>query len=399
MSSRLYSAMVVVVALLLATADSLANPERQRRSRGDGLYHCPGSNTVGSGNLWLTGRGITFVWDNPDSGQGIKPFGFFEVKAEWGILGSASLVVDSRLLSYFWHGQPQMGTTGIGVKATLPNNKDLRLHGAGIEIKYLHSFVEDFPSIAGYRVAGSGFTPEGFVAQGGTFQAKIMYDRDYIAKSSYLPFKVFSTLGIRVPLEKWLTPYSQYLAGIGAAYIGLNFDAFVELGMEGFINRSLEPKRFDWALESGTKVWEVAFPENPVFITPGVRMRYERGTTISLCVPLLISANYGSTMTAEDKVALDRGGFPQEAQRGITDPFDPWYVRWKIVAELSYPILYRETGAEMRRTFLLMKNLKKKPTIDLDKVQGTEVPEDDEAEKNRRLNEIQKRRNEIIKEE
>jgi hypothetical protein len=70
--------------------------------------------------------------------------------------------------------------------------------------------------------------------------------------------------------------------------------------------------------------------------------------------------------------------------------------------------MYRQTGAEMRRSFLLMKNRKRGMTIDIDqkikalelKGQGadsTAAPAEKEKSDQQRLEEIQKRREELKK--
>jgi hypothetical protein len=153
---------------------------------------------------------------------------------------------------------------------------------------------------------------------------------------------------------------------------------------------------------------EVYFWENPMYITLGGRIRYENGMTLSGFVPLLVSANVGSSMTTADELAVTNSQikpgdpFYGEHLRGITDPFDPWFAKWKIVAELSFPILYRQTGAEMMRNFLLLKNRKEGEKIDIDeRLKKFEVQKDslggEDSDKKKRLEEIRKRREQVDK--
>jgi hypothetical protein len=103
-------------------------------------------------------------------------------------------------------------------------------------------------------------------------------------------------------------------------------------------------------------------------------------------------------MTDEDRKGLKQGKFPDEILRGITDPFDPWYPRWKIILEISYPIRYKRTSSEMYRNYILLKNRKNKIKIDIDErieLKIKEHDEDEEKDAMRRLEEIKKRREKI----
>jgi hypothetical protein len=58
--------------------------------------------------------------------------------------------------------------------------------------------------------------------------------------------------------------------------------------------------------------------------------------------------------------------YKEERERGITDPFDPWYAKWKVVMELTIPLWYRGASSEMMRNFLLLKGRSKQKKIDID---------------------------------
>ncbi len=357
-----------VVAMVCGLVTTLCAQTGQKRLRGEGLYQCNSANTLGYKNLSTTLRAIGFVWD--DGSAGPKPFPFIEASTEYGITGFLSLVATTRPVSYMWNKIPQFGNVGGGIKATLPNNMDLRFDGVGLEVLYMYSPLEKFPSIAGFRNGGTGFSPEGFLVQGGSIRATGAYERDFIAEQSNVPLKIYGNLGCTIPLEAKAIEYSQYRYAVGLSYAGYAADVYVEHSCEAFFNASTAPKMFD-NLRPAQKI-EVGFTENPMFITLGGRVRYDNGLTLNACVPLLISANVGSANTIADKVALSNsrnnpsGKFYDEATRGITDPFDPWYTRWKVVAWMNIPLLFNQTGSEMRRTFLLMKNVKQIKTIQLD---------------------------------
>jgi hypothetical protein len=400
----------MMLAGALACSVTFAVAQDHMLDRGAGFFFCEGANTTGPGNFWGTGRIIGFIWDDPDPNVGIKPFPFLELKGELGLAGFASLIFDSRVSSYFWNKRPQFGNISLGGKFTLPDNKDLRFKGLGLEFKGTYSAMSNFPSLGGYRLAGTGFSPEGFIMGKGSVQWKVLFDNDYIALASWLPLRTSINAGMKIPFDNAFLHFTQYLLSAGAGYVGLNADGFVEFSYEGFVNRSTKPKMFTeyWYADPNgnpvSRTWEVAFTENPMYLAIGGRIKYEDGLIITGCVPLLISSNVGSAMTQEDGNALDDARnnpgakFYDEAQRGITDPFDPWFARWKVVLEVSVPIMYRQTAAELRRQFLLMKNRKKGKAIDIDErlkaLQTGDETQTQPPEKSdqQRLEEIQKRR-------
>jgi hypothetical protein len=168
----------------------------------------------------------------------------------------------------------------------------------------------------------------------------------------------------------------------------------------------MQPKKFTFDINGDgiVDVWEVAFMENPMFITPGGRIRYQNGVTLFCCVPLLLSQNVGSDMTMKSENAIHEN-FPLESARGITMGFDPWYTKWKIVAAISFPLIFRQTSAEMIRNFTLLKNQKSATRIDIDerlKAMNSGAPIDtvaqEQKDNKRRLDEIKKAREQIDKE-
>jgi hypothetical protein len=151
---------------------------------------------------------------------------------------------------------------------------------------------------------------------------------------------------------------------------------------------------------------EVAFQENPMFITIGGRIRYDNGVTLCAYVPILVSQNVGSSMTRADNSLWnqDPNAFTDERARGINTAFDPWFAKWKIVGELSFPFLYRQTGSEMMRNFMLLKNKGGTKKIDIDeqlksKGAASDTTAAGEQDNKKRLEDIKKRREEIQKSE
>ena len=379
--------------------------------RGEGIYQLPSSNTSGLQNIWITLRGTGFLWankaldtTNANSNQkpGVFPFG--EVYSEIGLLQWASLLLESRVFSYTRNGWFQFGNVAAGTKLTIPNNKELRFWGAGVEAKYIWNNTNDtFPSVAGYRIGTTGISPEGYIVDGSNFQIKFVNDFDLLGLYSWLPVKAGISLGTIIPMKKEAYVFDQYLLDIGLSYFGPGYDFFVLYSLAALDNFT-EPLIVT-NLPPGRKT-QIAFSENPMYLTIGGKVRYDNGISISLFIPFLVSQNYGSAMTPEDESALNRSTSPgsifyDEHQKGLTDPFDPWYAKWKIVAEISFPILYKQTGSEMMRNFLLMKNQDKSKKIDIDEQLRAGAIRDSvaasEQDSRQRIEDIKKRREEIQK--
>ena len=402
-----------ILMLIVSATVSLGLDQNQKRNRGEGWYYTMTSNTTGTDNVWLTLRGIGFIWankslDTTNAGGSEKAgyYPFLEVASEIGITHYASVLFESRLLSYTWDNWFQFGNIGGGIKLTPPNNKELRFHEMGLELKYSwNSTGLAFNSIAGYRVGPTGFTPEGYIVGGSNFQFRVLYDVDFIKKLSWLPLKIGANAGMRFPLKKAEYVAKQYLFSTGILYSELGFDVFAEYSIEAF-NNVFKPKPF---VNLGHPKMEIFFWENPMFVSLGGRIRYGNGITLFACVPFLLSSNRGSAITETDKRLLDASMSPgtkfyDEYLRNISDPFDPWFAKWKIIGEISIPISYTQTGSEMMRNFLLLKNRKEKQKIDIDEqLRKFEATSDslkaDEADRKRRLEEIQKRRDRMEKSE
>ncbi len=402
--------------ILCIMASVLFSQTNMNRSRGEGLYFCENANTIGAGNTWAHVRMLGFIWDaetvRDENTQKPEPYAFPEIEGEVGLFNIASLHVKLRPITY----GKSFGWLSAGTKFTFLKNKDLRLNYVGLKLDYHHSFAKEVTSsIAGYRdTKGTGFSPEGFIYAGGLFKIRALYDADFLKKFSWLPLKLTANIGANIPLNKEFIDYTQYTIAVGAAYVGHGSDIFIEYGLEAFANSSNNPKQFKFAWpgwQSGDnttleyKVWEVAFPENPMYLTIGGRIRYPNGIVLYGALPLLVSHNVGSTTRHSGRGAIGEhtiiGNFPEEYARGVTDGFDPWYAKWKIVLQFTIPLRYRLTSSEMRRNFLLLKNKRDKKRIDIDKRielekdSPQEKKEAEEKDKKRRLKEIEERRKKI----
>ncbi|MDD5675635.1 MAG: hypothetical protein PHC61_15810 [Chitinivibrionales bacterium] len=383
-----------------------------KRSRGEGLFDCASATTIGRGNISLTTRAIGFIWDNVDTlshgGKGASLFsnirGFPEVSFEWGLFDFLSLYGESRIVTFSF----APGYFTGGVKATLPNTKELRLNGAGIALAYRYKPPEGPPGIGSFRTDDFKIGPEGLLIYGSSVEGKALYELDLIRKISWLPIKFMADLGLRLPLNTAYLNYSQYLFSAGIEWTGVESDFFVEYSLEGLVNKNMTPKKFNFTMlgHHSPDAWEIAFSENPMYVTPGARVRYPSGITIFGCVPLLLSTNSGSDMSTrnvDSRVWLPQ--FPDEQARGITASFEPWYIKWKIVGGITFPLRFRQTSMEMIRNFTLLKNKKSAKRIDIDerlKALESTVPQDSaqiqRQDAQKRLDEINKQREQIQKE-
>ena len=399
---------IVVPCITLLTIQPAHSRQNQRRNRGETFYQCQNSNTPGKGNIWVSLRAVGHIWDDAPISMDTMTSSsidnsprrwisnvraFPEVTIQAGILDFISINAESRVLSYGF----TPGYFGGGIKATWPNNQELRLHGVGLSLQYRYQMRESAPSLGGYI----GFMPEGFVVKGSTIETKVHYELDLLPRLTILPLRVLASTGFRVPFRR--RNLSQLLTEAAIVYSGHGFDFFAQYSLEAF-NNLIHPI----TVTQPGKRFLVWFSENPMYATLGGNVRYDNGITLSLAVPILLSVNEGSRMRSEDLTELhgnkNNGIFTYEKERNIVDPFDPWFVKWKVAATLTFPIRYKMTGTEMMRNYLLLKNRKEEKKIDIDnRIQlKEETPREekqtqDEEDANRRLEEIRKKREKALK--
>ncbi|MFH1759772.1 MAG: hypothetical protein ABIA63_01600, partial [bacterium] len=83
---------ILVIAILFSCVAAVkTNAAKVKRCRGDGLWFCEGAGTVGYKNLWLSGFGNAFIWDNAaDSGAKDDPlknfYAFPHLGVKYGVL-------------------------------------------------------------------------------------------------------------------------------------------------------------------------------------------------------------------------------------------------------------------------------------------------------------------------
>jgi hypothetical protein len=405
---------ICCIAGMLYAVETAAQ-QNQRRNRGETFYLCQNSNTAGPGDIWVALRAVGHIWDDSpialdttarSGGTGTTSprkwisniRAFPEVYLQGGITDFLSIHASCRALSYGF----SPGWYNGGIKLTYPNNLDLRLHGFGLSVDYRYITRESAPSLGGYN----GFMPEGFGIKGHNLETMFAYEFDLTPRLSIIPLRFLANTGVRVPLSKRHELF-QFLVNAGIVYSGYGFDFFVQYNLESF-NNIFGPI----TIEDGSKKFLVWLPENPMYVTLGGNVRYDNGVTLALAVPILLSANEGSRMRTEDLVELHHrsnpGLFSYEKEQGIVDPFDPWFVKWKIAGTLSFPLRFKMTGAEMMRNYLILKNRKQAKRIDIDIDSRLEPQGDEDAKKKdaeekareddrRRLEAIKKKREAISK--
>lgn len=384
------------ISLFLLTFESLGQ-QNQKRNRGEAFYNTFNSNTVGTGDVWLHLRAVGHVWDDsPVSFDSIQKEdrkwvsnirAFPEISLQWGLIDIASIHIDSRILSYGF----RPGSLSGGLKLTTPNNIDLRLHGFGLDFSYVYAFSEANPTLGGY----TGFMPEGFVVKGSSLEIKLLYELDILARYSKLPLRFLCNVGSRIPFRDDRADCVQFLLNTGLVYSGYGFDFYALYSLEAFKN-FFSPLKITIP---ENKTIAVYFPENPMYIILGGNLRYDNGLVLSASFPLLVSKNAESSMRLQDLIELHRNTnsnlYKDEKSRGIKDPFDPWFVKWKIVISASYPLRYKSSSAELMRNFLLLKNRKQKKQINIDQKlkQKTETEDQERLDLERS---IQKKKDDIL---
>ena len=357
---------VIVLMAGLCPADAY------KTGSGEGLWYSENSNTHGKGNLWLTGFGRGFNWDNPtpETGGGF-PFKVFPCAgADYGLLSFMDAGVSSELLSY---GFQVPGNLKLRTKLTLPNNAKLRLFGAAFSAAYTYNFLEEYASIAGYRNPYVGFYAEGVMYGKSSLEMRLIGDLDFIRWKSYLPLKAYLNLGYKMQLARSYSFYDQYVFSTGVEYKSLATDFFLEFHME-ILNGFSDEITVHLVDGNGfPKIFPHYFRENPMYLTPGVRVRYENGLTLLAGVSIM---RLGAFQLTRER-GYEDGLFSPERVAALRAKgvdwimgFSPFYADWKLVGRVSYPLFYTMPTSETIRKFLLMKNKPDRQVIDIDEMLG-----------------------------
>ncbi|MDG5813611.1 hypothetical protein QA601_00835 [Chitinispirillales bacterium ANBcel5] len=340
------------------------------RDRGESYLGCRTSNTTSFGDIWLSFGGVGHVWDkhpslldsvSKDQLKWYSNARFFpEFRVHAGLFSFGMITIESRPVS--WSLEP--GWVSGELKLTMPQNDHLRFVGIGYSLRYAHHFWDGPPTIGGYR----GFTPEGYITEGGRIENRLLLELDFLAHKGRLPIRFITNLGLRVPTDRELWSSSQLLLDVGVVYNAHAYDLFFQYSLEAFRN-FLEPKVFTMNdSQKHSKRWLVYFTENMSYLSLGGNVRFPKGSMFSISIPMLLSVNQQSSISIHHQELLDRksGAFPDEEKRGIRDPFDPWFVKWKIVTTVTVPIRFKSSNSELIRSHLLYQNRNKPNRINFD---------------------------------
>jgi hypothetical protein len=292
----------------------------------------------------------------------------------------------------------------------MPNNNKLRLFGAAFSAAYTYNLVKDYASF-GYRNDVAGFYPEGIMLSGSSFEWRAIGDVELIQWKSFLPLKFYLNLGYRFSMSEMpgatvengaiVLPqprsYGQYLFYTGLEYKGLSTDFFVEYYAEVF-NTFSSPQTVIWVGDGGpSKRFPYYFSENPMYLTPGMRVKYSNGITLMAAIPIKMSSESGyplRSLSREEKL------LPDAASNNWTDGYSPFYADWKVMGKISFPIHFTMSNAEMIRKFLLLKNRNKKQTMDIDEAidKKDKKKEGEKSDEEKMKDDIEKRKKEMMKE-
>jgi len=398
--------------LMLALSSCLlVAQENYKLGSGEGLAFTDNAETHGMGNLWVFAYARGFYWDNPQGSSGGYPLKIFPSGGvELGLKDYLDVGFSSEVLSY---GFKIPGNLRLKIKATLPDNKRLRLLNGALSIQYTRNLVKEYASF-GYRNSVVGFYSEGLMMTGNVYEFRLLGDVELIQWKSFLPLKFYLNVGYRFTTGD--QPYGsmavaggrrdsvrgpspsnfdQVLLMTGLEYRGLTTDFFVEYTLEA-LNGFKSQQTIVFPFESKTvKVFPYSFSENPSYITPGLRIKYSNGVTLMAAVPILLSREIGfelGSLTTHEKEKYQNDALP------LTDGFSPFYANWKVMGKISIPIHFRVTNAEITRKFLLMKNRGSRQAIDIDEAIQKKENGKVRSEEEKMQDDIEKRKQEILKE-
>lgn len=378
--------------------------ESFKLSSGEGLAFCDNANTHSKGDVWVSGFGRAFYWDNPSVAKGGFPLKIFPCGSiDVGLMPFWDMSFSSELMTY---GFKIPGNIRLKTKLTWPNNNKLRLLGFALSGAYTYNFLKNYASF-GFRNDIAGFYPEGVMLSGGSIEWRAIADVELIQWKSFLPLKYYLNVGYRFSLSEMPTGidnnilinpdpkrYGQYLFFTGLEYKGLGTDFFVEFHAEIF-NTLKSMQTVTWA--APLKRFPIYFSENPMFLTPGLRIKYSNGVMLMAAVPIKMSREKGYPLRS---LSLTEKTSPEAMKNGWTDGFSPFYPDWKVVGKMSIPLRFTMSNAEMIRKFLLMKNRGKKQVLDIDEaIDKKENKKDSEkSDEEKMKDDIEKRKQEMMKE-
>jgi len=354
-----------------------------KRNRADALWFSLPSNTVGKGNLWIKGYGNAFLWDNGgEASNNFYPFP--NLMGQFGVLNY--LQVEGSMLG-IGYGYKVPGDIRLGMKITWPDKGKVRLFGPALALNYTHSFVDEFPSIGGFRIKGTGFSNQGILRQGGNLSFKGIMDLELITLYSWLPFKIYFNFGYEMGLDRRYSQLDEIPMSAGFEAKFFTTDAFVEYNVKFlkglfWFGDSLLMKK----IPRPTTAYNIHYSELPHNMSIGTRIKYPNGFSIKAGAVLGLFKEKGFTVDVEDKNIQ-----AQIIKTGASDGFSPFYANWQIFGEMALPIKFKMTSSELYRNFILLKNKRENKKRDIEGLLKKKGDKENDEDK-KRLDKIEKRR-------
>lgn len=382
-----------------------------KRSRQDGLQESIASITAGQGNLHLTLFGRTFLWDNR-AAQKIPPT-MPHAEINYGLLDYVDIAAGVNALSY----SMQAGSFYLRTKATLPNTKDLRFFGLGMQADLKRNLAESFPS-NGFRVGNEGFGPEGYLYGGSGFftslRLTLAADAEGIRLASWLPVKGYANLGLEIPMPgsavekdnarlaaERAVPISTQSTLTLPMSLGLQLktyttDFFIELEAQPFY-RHVENYAKAWVTGESpdpnvrfhmvAKSFDVHILETPLYFNTGGRLKYAGGLELQGGFSWQLSQERGAVLGPCTRLNPC-------ADRAASDGFSPFFPQWKVFGQLRYPLRFVQPSSELYRAFLLRRYTDHRKRIDVDGALRDTQGDGGLSEEEERLKRLMERRKE-----
>ncbi len=350
------------------------------RSRNVALVDIISSNTVGRGDLWVSGAMRGFIWDN--SGE---LFIFPSYRLEYGLYEFLQFSVSGDPLYH----QFLPGNNYLSIKVT-DNNNHLRIAGVGIELSLAYPALAKSPN-TGFE----GFKPEGFIFPSAFFKLKGAFDLDFIKIYSFLPVRLYLNGAFVRAFNRLYNDFDQVEGGVGLEVQSVRTDFFVEFYAKMFDN-FFQPRRFEIPIGKKEKLhkFEINFKENIFLFSPGFRVNYNRAQIFGV-IQLSLSENVGSSVGGKTD--------DQDKAKGLSDGYFPFNPNWKIMGGMTIALRFHETQSEVLRTLMMMKSQVLMRKLDIDKkieVMGTEEKKQlsEEEIRQKKLKELEDKRHQLEKE-
>ncbi|MFC1584442.1 hypothetical protein ACFL5V_02725 [Fibrobacterota bacterium] len=379
---------LLVLVLALHGAQAL-----EKRDRWSGLYKVSSSSTIGEGNLFLTLYGRSFLWDNAAAQK--LPTMLPHAELGYGLVDFAHISGGFQVMTT----RPSLAF--LKLKVTTPNTKNIRLIGIAQSFELYRNLLKEFKS-NGLRYKNEGFTPDFFLMGNEDlftfYRLMTCLDFEMIKLFSFLPFKFYLNLGIEGGFGSWMgskrseamkayeedrgiregdelhigtTNFTKVPILLGAELKTRATDFFFELEAEPFLEHVKNLYRdeasgdrywvrYNIILEGeppGMRIFDIHMLETPIYLNLGGRLKYPNGLSLLGGFSWSLSFDMGGKLGPCSIT---------ECREGATDGFSPFLPQWRLFSAIKLPLKFRQTSAELYRTYLLRRNQRSRKVIDID---------------------------------